>query len=107
MMYAEYVKERLGKDCFWTEKGFATFSFTEDAVYIEDLFVLPEFRKSSEASNIADNIAEIAKARGYKKMLGSVIPSANGSTVSMKVLLAYGFEIDSSSNNFILLRKEI
>lgn len=59
------------------------------------------------ASQIADKIVTIAQAKGLKKLFGSVSPSANNSTISLKVLLAYGFQLSSSSNNFILMEKAI
>jgi GNAT superfamily N-acetyltransferase len=76
-------------------------------VYLEDIYILPEYRKNSIASTIANEIASLAKAKGCTRMLGSVIPTANNSTDSLKVLMAYGMKLDSCTNNFILLSKGI
>ena len=56
---------------------------------------------------MADEIAKIAKKEGCTKMLGSVVPSAKNSTISLKVLLAYGMTLQSSTNDFIIFEKEI
>lgn len=106
-LYALYLAERTNKKIMEDEYGFATYSFTNDAVYIEDLFVLAGHRTEGHAAKLADKIAIIAKEKGLKKMLGSVCPSANGSTVSLKVLIAYGMKLESSTNDFIVMSKEI
>lgn len=106
-MFAEYLKERENKECLYSDKGFATYLFDKQTCYIESIYVRPEFRKSGEASRLADKITEIAVERGCNLLMGSVCPSTNGSTASLKVLLAYGFGLVSSSGNFIILSKEI
>lgn len=106
-LYSSYIYEREGKEIVESEKGFATYNYINNGCYIQDIYVKPEFRKEGIASKMADQIAEIAKSKGYKKLFGSVCPSANGSTESLKVLLAYGFKLSESSNNFIILEKDL
>lgn len=106
-LYAEYISEREGKHILEHAQGFATYVFMEKGCYIEDIFVRKEYRQTGVAAHLADQIAEIAKERGYKQLFGSVVPSANGSTTSLNVLLSYGFRLESCTNNFILMVKEI
>jgi GNAT superfamily N-acetyltransferase len=107
-LYSEYVQERLGDCILETELGFATYRFPDpNTVYIVDLYVIPEARKQGVARDIADSIMKIAMARGCTKMIGSVVPSARGSTESLKTLLAYGMILDSGVNDFIILRKDL
>ena len=107
-LYGDYLRERTFDEIIETEKGFATYRFMDDScVYIIDIYVKPEFRKSGAASDIADTIVEIAKKRGCYKLMGSVVPSTKGSTTSLKVLLGYGMSLESSSNDFIIFSKEI
>ncbi len=106
-LHKEYVEERLGKHMIESEKGFVIYSFTEDSVYISDVHISKEHRRSGEASRFGDIVTEIAKCKGYKKILGSVQPSTKGSSESMQMLLAYGFKLDSSTNDFILLKKDV
>lgn len=107
-MYADYVRELLGDWVLETDKGFATYRFTDPkTVYILNIYVHPDFRKHRVASDIADKIMELARKRGCNRMLGSVTPSAKGSTESLRVLLGYGMTLDSSANDFILFRKDI
>lgn len=101
--------ERTNDEILETEKGFITYRYIENAksVYIIDLYVKPEFRNSHEASQMADAVCKEAKERGFTKLLGSVVPSNKGSTSSLKVLLAYGMRLQSSTNDFIFFEKEI
>lgn len=108
-MYSEYIKERTNDKIIETPEGFATYRYLENtkSVYILDIYVKPESRKSHIASEIANKIASEAKKQGYTSMLGSVVPSNKGSTASLKVLLGYGMSLDSSTNDLILFKKEL
>lgn len=106
-LYARYVMEREGMEIIETDISFVTYYFVEKECYIKDVFVKEEHRKTGEATRLGDEIAKIAKSKGCTKLYGTVVPSAKGSTESLKFLLAYGFKLDSSVNNFIALIKEL
>lgn len=112
-LFGDYVKERNGREIVEDEDGFATFIINPDGTcYLEDLYVVPDKRGPQPdgkgvASRYADKICEIAKSRGCKKLLGSVVPSLPGSTENVKTLFKYGFKIKSSMNDFILFEKEL
>jgi predicted GNAT family acetyltransferase len=108
-MYADYIKEKTSDLIIETEKGFATYRYLEgfQKVYIIDIYVKPEFRKDHVASTIADSIVREAKKKGCYVLIGSVVPSNKHSSESVKVLLAYGMSLESSTNDFILFKKDI
>lgn len=106
-LYGDYIKERANREIIESDIGFATYYYLNDGCYVEEIYVKPEFRKSNEASKMADKISEIAKENDYKKLYGTVCPTANGATNSLKVLLAYGFSLDSCINNLIILKKDL
>lgn len=107
-LYAEYLRERTKDEILETEQGFATYRFTDEkTVYIIDIYVRPDFRKCGVGSDFSDSIMRLAKERGCTKMIGSVVPSMRNSTDSIKVLLAHGMKLDSSTNDFILFSREI
>ncbi len=106
-MYAQYKKERENGIVVETPKGFASAVRLNDHIYIEEIYVLPEYRKSKIASKLADEVAKIGVDLGYAKMLGSVCPTAVGATESLKVLLGYGFKLLSAEENLIYFEKEI
>ena len=106
-LFGQYIYERQNKSILEDEFGFATYYFQNDCCYIEDIYVVKEKRKENIASKYADKIAEEAKAKGMKYLVGSVKPSTNGSTVSLKVLLGYGFQLVAAQEDFIWFKKEI
>lgn len=107
-MYAKYIKELCGDEIIEADHGFATYRYIDDkTVYLKDIYVEPAHRKSYKASVIADEIVKAAKLKGCTKLLGTVMPSANNSTLSLKALLGYGFKLKSSSDNMIFFEKEI
>jgi GNAT superfamily N-acetyltransferase len=89
------------------EIGFATYHLHEDECYIEDIFIMPEHRRSKIGTDIADSITEIAKKNGCSLLTGSVAPNANGAEISRKALLSYGFKLFESSEELEKYSKEI
>ena len=110
-LYGEYIREIKCDEIVETDKGFATYRYIDDAgvpsVYIIDIYIRPDFRKSHYASEMANEIVWIAKSHGCKRVIGTCVPSSKGSTLSLKVLLGYGMSLYSASNDVIVLRKDI
>jgi hypothetical protein len=107
-LYADYIKEHRNDECIESDKGFCTYRYINDKqVYIVDVYIAPEHRKSKEAYKMADIIVEEAKQKGCTQLLGTVIPSAKNSTTSLKFLLGYGMSLDSSANDLIVFKKDI
>lgn len=107
-LYAQYIKEHRNDECIESDKGFCTYRYlNSNQVYIIDIFILPEYRNSKEASDIADLVVKAAKEKGCKELLGTVVPSAKNSTDSLKVLLSYGMYLDSSTNDLICFKKDL
>lgn len=106
-MFADYKFEREGKILLETEHGFAIYMIQANTCYLEDIYIAPDFRKQGHGAKLADMVCAAAKGLGCKTLLGSVVPSAKGSTESLKAFLAYGMRLQSSRDNFIWLEKEI
>lgn len=108
-LYADYIRERTDDFILETDEGFATYRFINDgkSVYIIDIYTVPQDRRKSFAAFLADKICEEAKAKGSVELIGTVVPSAKNSTISIKVLLGYGMKLHSASNDLIIFRKDI
>ena len=106
-LYKEYIQERTSKQILGDERGFAVYSYVETAVYIEDIFVLKDFRQSGIAAKMANEIADEARKKEIKIMLGSVDPLAKGADDSIKVLHAYGMKVTGTQNGLIFFKKDI
>lgn len=108
-MYGDYIKEHHADEIIETDYGFATYRFLNDGktVYIVDIFVTKNMRAKGLASALVNEIARIGKDKGATEMLGTVVPSANQSTESLKGHLAYGMKLQSASQNLIVFRKDL
>lgn len=106
-LYAEYIKEREDFETVEDEYGFATYKIINNEVYLRDIFTLKEYRQLSMGKKLAEKVMEIAKEKGCTKLLGTVVPSALGSSLSMKLFLSYGMKLKSSSNDFIILEMDL
>ncbi len=108
-LYADYITERTNDKIIEGYFGFVTYRYINDgrSVYIVDIFVKQEERKKGSASTLADMVVKEAKEHGCIELLGTVVPSAKGSTTSLDVLRGYGMELQSASNDLIIFRKEL
>jgi GNAT superfamily N-acetyltransferase len=106
---AEYRLEREGIETIEYDDGFATYELLPEhgALYIIDIFVRKGARKSGLASQMADEITTVARQHGCRWLLGSVDPRTNGATASVRVLLAYGFEVSHLDGDLVMFKKEI
>ncbi len=108
-LYSDYIKERTYDHIMERPSGFATYRYINEgrSVYIVDIYTIPAARKKGNAAFLADLIANEAREAGCSEILGSVQPSAKGSTASLAVLLAYGFTLHSATNDAIIFRKDL
>ena len=106
-LYARYLAERCGHSIIETEHGFATYEWLDGAVYIRDLYVTPEARRQGHASQIADQVCDIAKARGCTKLIGTIDPATHGAHESLLGLIAYGMRLSHLLGNLIVFTKEL
>lgn len=106
-LLADYLMEREGREVIEDERGFASYDIDGDVCYIIDIYVRPAFRREGTATQIANQICDIALKRGCNTLLGSVDPTTNNATDSLKVLLAYGFELQGIGDKLIFFQKGI
>lgn len=106
-LFAQYIKERLDKEIIEDHRGFATYYFIEDCCYCEDIFVKTEYRNQDIAKEMLNKITIIAKERNINKLVGTVVPSVNGSTESLQAAFSYGFKLDSAAPNLIVFVKKL
>lgn len=107
-LYGDYIKEHRGDEIIENSIGFASYRFLGDtSAYIIDIYITPNHRFSNAAAELADIICIKARERGCKELLGSVVPSANNSADSMKVLLAYGMKPTHITDNMVIFKKEL
>lgn len=105
--YANYLKEREGKEVYESEEGFISYVIEGDECYIETIYVAPIFRRLSSGTNMANIVATRAKEAGCKFLSGSSDPRAHGATDAMMAMLTYGFKLHSIKGDLIVLTKKL
>lgn len=109
-MFNRYADERgMGaKVIHYPTVGFVTYHLHDDGeCYIEDIYVLPEKRRSHMGTILANEVVKIAKLNGCHMLTGSVVPNAMGAEISRKALIGYGFSLFEESPEFEKYSKEI
>lgn len=106
-MWKDYVFEREGVEVLEHEHGFSLVKQVGDALYLQDVYVVPEFRRQGVGRSMLEIVEVVAAERGLKKVITSCDPKANDSTESMKAILACGFRMHTCENNLVYLIKEI
>lgn len=109
-MFSAYSEEKgFGPRIHYAEGvGFATYHLLgEGKCYLEEIYVVPEKRKTGEGRKIADTVCEIAKESGRNILIGSVNQQAKTKDDSMKAFLAYGMKLEQNEGDMVYLKKEI
>jgi len=106
-MYFEYAKERESLDSITSENGFALYRKDKNTLFIRDIYVKPEFRKTSEFLNLFKRLKKIAEELNCKYMEGHVYLDTKDPTLSLRAILSAGFKVVHASNGMIALTKEI
>lgn len=96
-----------------TPHGFLTYGFncvpgvSFPHIFIEDLYVVPDMRKSHIATTMADRVAGIAKERGIIKMIGAVRLGRDGADTRLEVLKRYGMRLLAAQDQIIFVIKDL
>jgi GNAT superfamily N-acetyltransferase len=106
-LFAQYVNELTNSHVLEWSQGFIWYEINGDECYAREVFVEPVARRTGLVRDMEAELIRIAKEAGCKRLSGSVIPTNNGSTDSLRFMLAMGYSLRSSSVNFISFVKEL
>lgn len=106
-LYGKYIKEREGKEIIENDYGFASYSVTPDGIYVENIYILPTFRKSGIAVDLEKQIIEIIKQKGLKYLYSSVAINTPDCSANLARLIKHGARLHSAANNLIFCVKEV
>lgn len=106
-LYSEYLACEGYEILEVPEVGFCTFTMVIPECYIRDIYVRPEWRQKNVAAQLADAVADIAKSRGCRILIGSVSKQYKHAETSRKVLIGYGMKLGKEDMTTELFFKEI
>jgi len=84
--YSNYMEEAFGEIVVEDEYGFYHYSLHDNYLYINNFYVSPEYRGFKIAKRYIREMAQVAKIKKYKQIIGSVSLS---NRQSEKVLMTY------------------
>lgn len=107
-LFAAYLKERCNRELLEVPGvAFATYEISGEECYIVDIFVEKSHRRSKVATEIADQISNLAREKGCTYLKGSIDLTRNGARESCFALLSYGFKPMLAMNDAVYFRKEL
>lgn len=105
--FAQYTLERTDRLVLEDERGFATYVFYPECVYIEDVYVAPEFRRNGVASEFVETIEKLARSRSITKCAVTVAPQAKTCMDSLKAVIALNFKLIKADNSLLYFERNI
>jgi GNAT superfamily N-acetyltransferase len=113
-LYANFLKERIGKDILEDDKSYVTFCGYRDGIIVEDVYVAPEHRKQGLAIKRIYDVVELCKQHSIKKIYICVSTQHKHSTMHesptnmTRALINHGCVVDHLiAPHAIILSKEI
>jgi len=106
-LYADYIKEREGYTTIEDRTFFVTFKKMGDALYVRDIYIVPEYRSKGKSIEIGELTTAIAKQMGCNALLGTVDRGTVGWERNMQILLKFGYEVLEEKDNYIQFQKEL
>ena len=92
-----HLQERMDMEFYVRDEGFVWFHIKGEKIIINELYVLPPYRKSGISDDMIHRIYEIGKGRGCTKAIAYIDESTNSEELVKKLLLRYmemGADID-------------
>jgi len=89
-LYSQYIKEREGLEILEVENGFISYRIKDNWIYISDIFVNKDHRRTKLATELADSIIDKAINQGITKLYCQVDLKALNWEDSSNFIKAYG-----------------
>lgn len=112
-LYANYIKEREGKDCVYNDHCFITYKLYPERgeVSVIDIYSSPEIRGTGKMLEFCKDFYEKLYMQGIKRAYGYTDEETNGWEESERLMLKFGFKkldkIEDNYNNYVLNIEEI
>lgn len=110
-LYADYIKEREGKECHYNEHSFITYKIYGKEASLLDIYTDPSVRHSTKTYHFVMRFLENLKEKGIDTVYGYTDETTNGWEKSDVLMIKFGFtklgKIEKDYNNYVLNLTEI
>lgn len=106
-LWASYWKEIFNHESYETEEGFISWSINGTVCAIENVFVLPEFRKGNTGLKLFNYAREKGKEAGCLHLWTQVWLNHLDKERALRINLALGFKVIGVEKDRIIMMREI
>jgi len=106
-LYGKYVEEKEDRGIIEGKDYFLTYKFEPEWCYIVDMYVAPSARKAGLMTKISLQCEEIARKKGYTKMLGSVDISTKSPEMPAISMMNHGYKFFKLIGSVIFFIKNL
>lgn len=106
-LYSQYVAERESQVVFEYAKGFVGYSIEPDHIFLQDLFVVPEFRHQKVGEKLLKLVERKARELRKERVYVSVVPSTKLGPTMANLALKYGYKLSHSHADSDYFVKEV
>ncbi len=106
-LYGKYIEEKEDRHIIEGDDYFLTYKFEQDWCYIVDIYVTPNKRKKGLITKISLQCEDIARKKGYTKMLGSIDISTHNPEVPAIAMINHGYKFFKLVGSVIYLIKDL
>ena len=106
-MYFDYAKERQGLEVLEKEHGFALYKITGEEMFLAEVYIKPEFRKTKAIHNLIFECSQVGLQNKCKVMSATVHLSDLGAMRTIKAALKLDFFIARAHDNIIVIAKHL
>lgn len=106
-MYAQYLKERVGRETLQTEWGFVSYELRDDHMYLVDLFIVPTHRQNGLGTELGNRMIELAEELKLDRIITTISPYTPGSEVSLGMALKMNFKLYKTDEYGIYLERNL
>jgi len=105
--YAQYVEEREGAITIENDKGFISYKFDGDYLFIVDLFIAKPYRRTKAGSQFGKQIEAIARLNGKIGIMCTAANNALNYKEAVQFIKSNGYKIISGTDEQTYFIKDL
>lgn len=106
-LYAKYLTERARAKVIETESGFITYRINGEECFIQDMYLLPEARRSGACRELIDQLKSEASSCSCKFITGNIFVDDPGCNQTIQAACGLGFRIRRAEAGVVLICLDI
>lgn len=106
-LYADYIKEREGREVIENSIGFVAFKIIDNECYLADMYIVPDSRRGLAVKHFIDQLAKEASGRGCEYITARLHDNDPNRNRTLRAALKLDFNIFRSETGCIVIAKKL